>query len=136
MMSCNKEVSPAFQDFPQDSYDTIMQNPLTKKPNYLKELHVAFDFTTALALKRPDGNIQTLRWVRWNEGWDYNFDTPTSGQSTVTKGLGTTGNVQFAIPMAAPPELPTRYAVPTKNCNTIDYDAADNPARIQASATW
>jgi hypothetical protein len=87
-------------------------------------------------LKHPDGSLQTLRWVRWNEGWDYNFDTPVSGQSTITKGVGTHGNVQFAVPMAAPPELPTRYAVPAKNCNSIGYDAGDNPARIQASATW
>jgi len=135
-LSCNSEVSLTYQDFPSDLYPTILENSITKKPNYLKELHIAFEFITALALKRPDGSLQTLHFVRWSEGWDYSFDTPVSGESKVTKGLGQTGNAQFVAPMAAPAELPTRYAVPAKNCNTIDYEAGDNPARIQPSATW
>jgi hypothetical protein len=118
-------------------YDTIVENPLTKKPNHLREVHVAFEFTTALMLKRPDAGLQTLRWARWNVGWDYSFDTPGSGESAIKPGsIATTGTVQFAVPMPAPAELPTRYAVPAKNCNTIDYEASDNPARIQASSSW
>src|SRR5205823_1217459 len=75
-----------YSDWPGDMYDTIIQNKLTGKPNYLTELHVGLDFITALALKTPGDSLQVLGWAGWDVGWDYTFDTPTSGQSGVLKG--------------------------------------------------
>lgn len=136
-LSCGSAVALTFKDWPQDMYDTVLENPLTKKPNFLKEIHLAFEFITALMLKRPDARLQTLRWARWHVGWDYSFDTPTNGESKIRSGsIAKAGTVQFAVSMPAPTELPGRYAVPSKNCNTIGNDASNNPARIQASSTW
>ncbi len=135
-LTCGSDVSVSFKDFPQDLYDTIFNNPLTGKPNYLTELHVAFDFTTALMLKYPDASLQTLRWALWDVGWDYTFDTLPSGESKVKKGIAQSGAAEFVGPMPTPAELPRHYVPPAKNCNTIDYEGSDNPARIQASASW
>jgi hypothetical protein len=136
-LACGSAVALTYKDWPQDMYHTIVENPLTKKPNYLKEIHVAFEFTTALMLKRPDASLYTLRWARWDVGWDYSFDTPASGESKIRPGsIARAGTVQFAVPMPTPAELPAPYALPAKNCNTIGYEAGDNPARIQASSSW
>jgi hypothetical protein len=134
-VSCNTPVSLEHRDFPQDMYDTIVENPVTRRPNYLSELHLRFEFTTALMLRRPDDSIETLRWARWEVGWDYTFDTPASGESRIRRGIATTSSLEWAVRTPAPPELPTRYALPAKNCNTITYEASNNPARIDASAS-
>lgn len=135
-LTCGASASTSYSDWPGDMYPTIFENPLTKKANYLTELHAGFEFTTALMVKAPGDSVQVLRWVTWDVGWDYIFDTPVSGQSVVKKGITRSGTMQFTNPEPAPPELPTKYAIPAKNCNTLTMDASDNPAGIQASKTW
>jgi hypothetical protein len=122
-------------DLPQESYETIVQNPLTGKPNYLSELHTRFEFTTASMLRRPDNTLQTLRWLRWHLDWDYTFTTAANGESKVRRGIATAGSITFVNPEPAPPELPKRYAVPAKVCSTLGYEASDNPNRIQPSTS-
>jgi hypothetical protein len=135
-LTCGATAATSYSDWPGDMYPTVFENPLTKKPNYLTELHAGFEFTTALMVKAPADRLQVLRWVTWEVGWDYIFDTPVSGQSVVKKGLTRSGTMQFTNPEPAPPELPTKYAIPAKNCNTLTMEASDNPAGIQASKTW
>jgi hypothetical protein len=133
---CGTPVTVEFTDFPQDMYTTIQTNPKTGKPNYLTALNLDFEFTTALMHRRPDGALDTLRWLRWGVGWDYQFATPPSGESVVTKGLASGSSITFVDTPAAPPELPARYAVPAKNCNTLTQEASDNPAAVEASDSW
>jgi hypothetical protein len=133
---CGSTASTSYSDWPGDMYDTIVRNKLTGKPNYLTELHVGLDFITALVLRIPGDSLQVLRWASWDVAWDYTFDTPTSGESKILKGLTSSGTGQFVESVPSPPELPTKYAVPAKNCNTLTFEASDNPAGIQASKTW
>jgi hypothetical protein len=133
---CRSPVTVEYQDFPQDMYTTIVTNPRTGKPNYLTALNLDFQFTTALMHKRPDGTLNALRWLRWGVGWAYQFATPPSGESAVTKGLASSSSITFVDPQPAPSELPTRYAVPARNCNTLTLEASDNPAAVEASDSW
>jgi hypothetical protein len=134
--ACGSSVTVEYSDFPKDMYDTVKTNPKTGKANFLSELHLDFQFTTALMHKRADGSLQTFRWLRWGVGWDYRFTTPPSGAAKVERGLASTSSITFTDNPARPPELPTRYAVPAKNCNTLTMEASDNPAATEASETW
>jgi hypothetical protein len=134
--TCGTTVSVEFSDWPQDMYNTIVTNPTTNRPNYLTALKLEFEFTTALMHRKPDGSLDTLRWLRWGVGWDYQFATPPSGESRITRGLATGSSITFTGTPAAPPELPTRYAIPAKNCNTLTMEASDNPAALEASDSW
>ena len=134
--TCGSTVSVEFQDFPQDMYTTIVTNPKTNKPNYLTAIDLDFEFTTALMHKQPDASLTTLRWLRWSVGWQYQFATPPSGESVVTKGLTMGSSITFVGPLPAPPELPSRYAIPVKNCNTLTLEASDNPGSTEASDAW
>jgi hypothetical protein len=133
---CGTAVTVEFMDFPQDMYTTIETNQKTGKPNYLSELHLDFQFTTALMHKKPDATLQTMRWLRWGVGWDYRFATPTSGESKIEHGLASASSIVFVDRPPTPSELPTRYAVPAKNCNTLTMEASDNPASREARDTW
>jgi len=134
--ACGKAARVEHSDFPQDMYSTIETNSKTGKPNYLAELHLDFQFTTALMHKKPDASLRTLRWLEWGVGWDYTFDTPGSGESKVLRGLASVSSMTFVDVPAIPAELPTRYAVPAKNCNTLSMEASDNPASHEAKNTW
>ena len=134
--TCGKAIRVEYSDFPQDMYTTIETNDKTGKPNYLSELHLDFQFTTALMHKKPDATLRTLRWLRWGVGWDYTFDTPASGESKVRRGLASVSSMTFVDVPPTPAELPTRYAVPAKNCNTLSMEASDNPASHEANDTW
>jgi hypothetical protein len=137
LIACNSRSSLTHRDAPQDMYDTILTNSQTGRQNYLKELHIAFDFTTALMLKMPNNTLQTLRWLRWDIGWDYQFTTPASGESRINAGsISRYGTLQLIDAVSPPPELPTVYAIPARNCNTLSYEAGQNPARIQPSNQW
>jgi hypothetical protein len=136
-ITCGEKVSLSYWDFPQDSYPTIVQNSKMRKKNYLKELHVASDFITAFVLKNPDNSLQILQWAGWSLSWNYTFNTPVSGQSQILKGIALVTTIEFTNPApAAPPELPTHYAVPSTHCNKLLRDAGNNPASIEESNKW
>jgi hypothetical protein len=135
-------VSVVFRDTPSEIYPISVNNSLTGKPNFLREVQLEFHFCTILVVRDPAGNFHQLKHFYWNMHWQYRF-TPTafppSGPSLtvtpITAGIG--GNVSRVFSGAA---TDRRFAgvltsAQTNSCNVVANNASTSP-NVRESRVW
>jgi hypothetical protein len=74
-------------DLPAEACPLKLQNTLTGKPNFLREVQLEFLFCTLLSVQDPSGTFHHLMGAYWNVRWRYTFDQP--GYKPTLKSAGT-----------------------------------------------
>jgi len=95
-----------FFDIPIQTFETTMDNTVTKKVNTIAVAVARFSFILALAARDPEDNLILTQWVPWWVRWESTFTTTGTGlNKTLTeqrvdrRTQGGTGNPSYGIPV-------------------------------------
>lgn len=132
---CGKGVAlPTFIDKPLDNYKSVLQNPKTSKPNYIRDIKTEMAFTDALAVWTPSGNINILKWLRWNINWEGSFKI--NNNDSILDKSKTGSMVIYGNDRIRPSEIPTEYSKTSRSCNTISEDQTMGNYIVSAQSSY
>jgi len=91
------DIAVESNDPPAESYDLILTNNLTGKPNFLHEAQIEFHFCTVLTVRDPGLRFFHQAHFYWNVHWQYTFrptafPAPTDAQWVATPVVGGNGS--------------------------------------------
>ena len=113
---------PVFSDYPSDSYPGWIENSITHKPNYVRDVTMKMEFVDALAVKTPTGNVNVLKWLGWSVDWAGHFNSNASGSTPAGIIMGS-GFWRFGNDSVRPAVIPSTYSLPAKTCVDIAVEA-------------
>ena len=121
--ACGANIAlPVFSDYPSDSYPGWIENGLTHKPNYVRDVTMDMKFVDALAVKTPTGSVDVLKWLSWNANWMGRFNSDASGSKPA--GILINGGFWvFGDDNVRPSVIPSTYTLPAKTCLDIAAEA-------------
>jgi hypothetical protein len=128
-------------DLPVETCPLTLENTLTGKSNFLREVQLEFMFCTLLSAQDPSGGFHHQMGAYWNVRWHYSFDQPRYRPTVNRAGTGAHVSASFA---GDPRDL--RFApvltssLQTRSCNDLARAAqsAFNPgaANRHESRVW
>lgn len=134
--ACGANVAlPVFSDRPSESYPGWMENGLTHKPNYVRDVKMAMAFVDALAVKTPTANVKVLKWLKWGVDWAGKFSSNAAGSKPVGITAGG-GFWSFGDDSIRPTEVPAIYAAPSKTCVEIAGEATSSDYVVETKTGW
>lgn len=109
-------------DAPEERCPLSLQNSLTGKKNFLREVQFEFLFCTIMSVQDPAGTFQHVMAVYWNKRAQYRFEQPGYLPKANPSGTGSTVGVPFHL---AGQMIDPRFAsvltrlTETRSCNDL-----------------